>query len=111
MATQHAVAGELVDLATWGDELPTEHSKVIAKTAGLELAKLVLQAGTEMHHSDYCHVKGPVVIHCLEGEIKVRTRDTVENLINGQLVFLDGEMDHALTSVKKSTVLLTIVLI
>ena len=111
MATHHAVAGEPVDLATWGQELTPEHSKAITKIHGLELARLVLQAGEEMHQDGYCSVPGPIVIHCINGEIKVRTRDIVETLTDGQLLYLEGSTDHALTGVCKSIVLLTIVLI
>ncbi len=111
MATHHAVAGEPVDLATWGQELTPEHSKAITKTKRLELARLVLQAGEDMHPSDYCRVPGPIVIHCIDGEIKVRTRDIVETLKDGQLLYLEGDTDHSLTGVSKSIVLLTIVLI
>lgn len=110
MATHQAIAGEPVDLATWGQELTPEHSKAITKTHGLELAKLVLQAGEEMHQDGYCSVPGPIVIHCINGEIKVRTRDIVETLKAGQLLYLEGGTDHALTAVSKSIVLLTIVL-
>ena len=111
MATHHAVAGEPVDLATWGQELTPEHSKAITKIPGLELARLVLQAGEEMHQDGYCKVPGPIVIHCINGEIRVRTRDFVETLTDGQLLYLEGGTDHALTGVSRSIVLLTIVLI
>lgn len=110
MATHHAIAGESVDLATWADDLPTEHSKVIVKTKEIELARLVLRAGVEMHKTEYCHVRGSIVIHCIDGEIKVRTRDTVETLESGQLLYLEGGTEHALKGVQNSIVLLTIVL-
>lgn len=110
MATHHAIAGEPVDLASWGQELTPEHSKAITKIPGLELAKLVLQAGEEMHQDGYCKVPGHIVIHCISGKIKVRTRDVVETLTDGQLLYLEGGTDHALTGVTKSVVLLTIVL-
>jgi quercetin dioxygenase-like cupin family protein len=110
MATHHAIAGEQVDLETWANDLPFEHSKVIVKTKEIELARLVLQSGSEMHKTDYCRVKGTIVIHCVGGEIKVRTRDTVETLVTGQLLYLEGGTEHALMGVKKSVVLLTIVL-
>jgi hypothetical protein len=42
MATHHAVSGEIVDLKTWSNDLGAEKSKVIAKTKGLELARLVI---------------------------------------------------------------------
>lgn len=40
MATQHARVGEIVDLASWADDLPIQQSKAITKCHGLELARL-----------------------------------------------------------------------
>ncbi len=51
MATHHAAEGEVVCLKTWANDLAVEKSKVITKTSGLELARLVIDAGTNMHHS------------------------------------------------------------
>ena len=110
MATHHATAGEVVDLKTWANDLKVEKSKVITKTKGVELARLVIEAGVDMHHSDYCSVKGPVVIHCIEGEISLKTPDVTKSIAQGQLVFLNGDTEHALIGIKKSVVLLTIVL-
>ena len=110
MATHHASAGEIVDLKTWAKDLEVEKSKVIVKTTGIELARLVIDAGVDMHHSNYCSVKGVVVIHCIEGEITLKTPGTTKSIEKGQLVFLDGGTEHALFGVKNSIVLLTIVL-
>jgi quercetin dioxygenase-like cupin family protein len=110
MATHHAEAGEVVDLATWANDLRVEKSKVIKKTTGLELARLVIEAGADMHPADYCSVDGAVVIHCIEGEIIVKTLAAEKSVKQGQLVYLDGDTEHALAGVMKSVVLLTIVL-
>jgi quercetin dioxygenase-like cupin family protein len=110
MATHHAAAGEVVDLRTWANDLKVEKSKVITKTTGVELARLVIDAGVDMHHTDYCSVKGAVVIHCLEGEITLKTSRATKSIGKGQLVYLDGDTEHALVGVLKSVVLLTIVL-
>ncbi len=110
MATHHAAAGEVIDLKTWANDLNVERSKVITKTTGIELARLVIEAGADMHHTDYCSVKGAVVIHCIEGEITLKTSDATRSIEEGQLVFLNGGTEHALVGVKKSVVLLTIVL-
>jgi quercetin dioxygenase-like cupin family protein len=110
MATHHAAAGEVVDIETWANDLKVEKSKVITKTTGVELARLVLDAGADMHHTDYCSVKGTVVIHCIEGEIMLKTPDATRSIEKGQLVFLNGDTEHAIVGVKKSVVLLTIVL-
>jgi len=110
MATHHAAAGEVVDLETWANDLPTEKSKVITKTRGLELARLVIGAGVDMHHADYCSVSGAVVIHCIEGEVLLRTSTAQVPLKPGQLAYLDGGTEHALAGIRESVVLLTIVL-
>lgn len=110
MATHHAAAGEVVDLETWANDLPVEKSKVITKTRGLELARLVIGAGVDMHRADYCSVAGVVVIHCIEGEILLKTMAAETTLAQGQLTYLDGGTEHALTGIKDSVALLTIVL-
>jgi len=110
MATHHAASGELVDLKSWANDLEVEKSKVIAKTNGLEIARLVIDAGVDMHHSDYCSVNGASVFHCIEGQITLKTKDDQIVLKQGQLVFLDAGVEHALSGVEKSVVLLTIVL-
>lgn len=111
MATHHAAAGEPVDLATWGDELPVEHSKAIAKIDGLELARLVVEAGEGTRHDDQHHVRGPIVIHCIDGEVAVELPGTLATLKSGQLLYLEGGTEHALRGIVKSVVLLTIVLV
>ncbi len=110
MATRHARPGEVVDLSTWASDLPAEKSKAIAKIDHLELARLVLKAGTTMHSAGYCQVPGPVVIHCIDGEVAVKSPDGDVAVRTGQLVYLDGNMAHQIHSVRDSTVLLTIVL-
>ena len=110
MATHHAVSGEIVDLRSWANDLEVEKSKVIAKTNGLELARLVIEAGVDMHHSDFCSVNGASVFHCIEGHVTLKTVDNEISLKQGQLFFLEAEVKHALIGVEKSVVLLTIVL-
>jgi hypothetical protein len=110
MATHHAEPGEVVDLATWSADLPVDKSKVIAKIAHLELARLVISGGAEMHSSGYCRVPGPIVIHCLEGEIELRTPEATRIIRGGQLAYLLSEMEHSIRGIQDAVVLLTIVL-
>ncbi len=111
MAIHHAKSCEIVDLASWADDLPTEQSKAIVKSSGIELARLVIKAGIDMHKADYCHVDGPIVVHCIEGEIELKTPDARIRLSAGQLTWLEGQTDHALSGLQDSVVLLTIVLV
>ena len=110
MATHHAVSGEIVDLKSWSSDLKVEKSKVITKTKGLELARLVIDAGVDMHHSDFCSVKGATVFQCIQGHVILKTPDEQTHIQQGQLVFLEAGTEHALVGVEKSVILLTIVL-
>lgn len=110
MATHHASETEVVDLDSWADDLPDEKSKAIAKIDDLELARLVIGAGEQMHRSGYCQVDGSVVVHCVKGEVEVQTPDVNRLLKGGQLLYLKGKTDHALKGVADSVVLLSIVL-
>lgn len=110
MATRHATSGDVVDLKTWADDLKVIKSKVITKTQGLELARLVIGAGVDMHHAEYCSVEGATVFHCIEGHVQLNTRNAQSSIKSGQLVFLDAGVEHALVGVEDSVVLLSIVL-
>lgn len=110
MATHHAEPGELVDLTSWADDVPSGGSKAITKSDGFELARLVVSAGTEMHRSKYCRVSGPIVVQCLNGEIELKTRDAITTIKAGQLVYLLADTDHAIRAVLDSVILLTILL-
>ena len=67
-------------------------------------------AGKQMHRAGDCHVDGPVVVHCLDGEIEVKTPAAAQRLRAGQLMYLLGGTDHAITGIVDSVVLPTIVL-
>jgi mannose-6-phosphate isomerase class I len=87
-----------------------DENQRLNKNNGIELARLVIDADVDTHQTDYCSVKGAVVIHYIEGEITLKTSDATKSIEKGQLVFLNGDTEHALVGVKKSVVLLTIVL-
>jgi quercetin dioxygenase-like cupin family protein len=109
MATHHAAPGEVVDLETWSNDQEVEKSKVITKTTGLELARLVIEAGVDMHHSEYSSVNGVSVFHCIEGHVTLKTPDKQISIKREQLVFLDAGANHAFIGVEKSVALLSIV--
>lgn len=106
MATHHAAAGEVVDLQTWGFDVPEQHSKTIAKTDRMELARIALKAGEEWRSHQ---VDGPIVIHCLTGRMQCRALDQVMELGAGQLIHLPAEEPHGLVASEDTTLLLTIV--
>jgi len=106
MALHHASPGEVVDLATWGEDLPSGGTKAIVKTDDMELIRMVLAAGKEV---DTHQVANPIVIHCLSGLIEIDTSGKSERLGAGQLIHLDSNEPHAVRAKEDSQVLLTVV--
>ena len=106
MATHHAKPNEIVDLETWAQDMPTEKTKVIAKTNEMELARLVLKAGKEFREH---RVSGPITVHCVKGAVQWTAMEETQSLKAGQMVYLSSNESHSLTATVDSVVLLTIV--
>jgi quercetin dioxygenase-like cupin family protein len=106
MATHHASPNEIVDLATWAQDVPNEKSKVIVKTDEMEFVRLVLLAGKEF--TDH-KVSGSCVIHCITGKIECAAMGTTQALTTGQLLYLMPGEPHNVKAVVDSVVLLTII--
>jgi quercetin dioxygenase-like cupin family protein len=107
MAIAHAAPGQLVDVQPLGNQLSESRNVALFKTDELEVIRLVMPAGKTMPSH---WVKGEVTIHCLEGEIGLTVGGQTRQMKAGQLVWLQGGVDHALTAVLDSSLLLTIVL-
>ncbi len=106
MATHHASPGEIVDLETWAQDVPGEQGKAIAKTDEFELARLVIPAGKEIANHE---VSGPIVLHCIKGEITVAAMGTRKPLVSGQLLYLLPGVPHSVSATTDSVILLTII--
>ena len=107
MAIAHAAPGQLVDVQPLGNKLSESRNVALFKTDELEVMRLVMPAGKTMPSH---WVKGEVTIHCLEGVIDLTAGGQTRQMKAGQLVWLEGGVDHALTAVQDSSLLLTIVL-
>ncbi len=108
MATHHAAPGEVVNLETWAQDLPEEHSKIITKTGQMELARLVLPAGEVVGRH---HIEGPLIVHCLSGNIDLAALGQSRNLGSGELLYLPAGEKFTLTAKHHSLVLMTFVFI
>lgn len=108
MATHHAKPGEIVDLDTWTQDLPIEHTKAIAKTDEMELVRLYLPKGKEIPNHK---VSGPIMVHCIKGIIEFTAMGATQELQPGQLLHLMPREPHSLNAVEDSVVLLTIIFI
>lgn len=106
MGLYHAKSGEVVDVRTWGDELPAGKTKAIIKTDAIELLRLSLPAGKEIPTH---RARGDVVIHCIEGAVSLSIGSAASELRAGQLVHIDSGAPHSLRAISDSFVLLTVV--
>ncbi len=107
MATHHAAPGEIVDLASWADDLPSEKTKAIIKTNEIELARLVIPKGKEYPNHK---VSGPIVVQCIQGKIEFTAMGATQELHSGQLLYLIAGELHSLKGVEDSVILLTILI-
>ena len=106
MATHHASPAEVIDLGTWAQDLPNEKTKAIVKTDEMELARLVIPAGKEIPTHK---VTGPIIVHCISGEIELTAMGKTQLLTPNQLLYLMSDEPHLVKAVEDSVVLLTII--
>ena len=107
MAIAHAAPGQLVDVQPLGSQLSEARTSALFKTDELEVMRVVLPAGkTVPAHK----VRGEITIHCLEGEVELMAGGQTQRMKAGQLVWLEGSVDHALKAIQDASLLVTIVL-
>ena len=106
MATMHAEPGEIVNLSTWADDLPEEHSKAIVKTEEMELARLLLQPGETIGRH---HVNGPLIIHCLSGSLEIVALGETRDVSEGELLYLPPGENFSLNARRRTSVLVTFI--
>ena len=108
MATHHASPGEIVDFASWADDLPADKTKTIVKTDVMELARLVIPAGKEIPTHK---VTGPLIVQCVQGKIEFSAMGTTQALQCGQMLYLMPEEPYSFKGLEDAVVLLTILFI
>lgn len=107
MAIPHAVSGDPVDVGPLGPRLAGEKTVALFKAADLEVIRLVLQAGKSLPPHK---VAGEITVQCIEGVIDVTVEGQSQLLRAGQLIYLSGNVSHAVTAVEDASALLTIAL-
>lgn len=107
MALHHAASGEKIALARDDDDIAFFTSVALAKTARMELIRLVLPKERAMPEHK---VDGEMTLQCLEGEIDVDAYDRIVTLKPGEMVFLDGGVPHSVRAVEDAVALMTILL-
>ena len=107
MAIPHASSGQVVDILWRDGALPSDLSYAVFKSEQLELMRLVLPAGKTFPPH---RVAGEITVQCLSGSLEVNVDGTRQVLRTGQLMFLEGGVQHGLLGLEDAIALVTIVL-
>lgn len=105
MAISHAVSAQVIDLLPQAGPPNESRTVAIFKSRNLEVMRLVLPEGkTVAPHK----VKGDITVQCLSGEANFFASGEVHRLHAGQMLWLEGGVEHSLTAVSDAQVLVTI---
>jgi len=107
MSLPHAASGEVIQLHPLDPKLPDTVSIALLKSSQLEVMRLVLAAGKSMPEH---HVPGELTLQCLDGAVQISAHGKVQTLRAGEMLFLAGNVPHALHAVEDASVLMTMVL-
>lgn len=82
------------------------NARTLVKAGPLRVTLVVVAAGGKIaaHGSD-----GPISVHVLEGDIRFRAAGTEHALAPGDLLVVDGGVEHGVESSRGGTFLLTVV--
>jgi quercetin dioxygenase-like cupin family protein len=105
MALKHAKSGEVVDLRPLGDELKGAKTSAIIKDEHFEAIRLIVHAGSMIPTHE---VSGNIMLHCLEGHVRLGLSDGEIDLKAGEWVFLDRSEDYSIAGIEESCLLMTI---
>ncbi|MBD7978239.1 MULTISPECIES: cupin domain-containing protein [Pseudomonas] len=104
MALKHATSGEVVNLLQTSGSLGLI-SQALVSAPRLELMRLVLPAGKLVpRHA----VTGPITIFCHQGNLEVQVDADWQPMDANDLMYLDGDVGHALRALSDAIVLVTI---
>ena len=107
MAIRHARPGQIVHLLARDGTLPSPQSFALFKSDQLELLRVVLPRGKSYPpHS----VAGEITMQVLEGRVEIDVGGIPQILGAGQLMHLEGDVEHSLKGIEDASVLVTIVL-
>ena len=106
MALKHATSGEVVEILPLGEAIEEVPSTAIVRDDRIELMRLVLPAGKTVPEHQ---VEGPIVVHCLEGEVEVLAHNEAKRLRAHQLMYLSGGVAHSFHALADASVLVTVV--
>jgi len=80
-------------------------STAIVKGEQLELIRIVLPAGKSMPEH---RVPGEITVQCVKGQLEFSAQGESQIMSAGDMLYLEGDVPHALLALEDSTALLTI---
>lgn len=107
MALHHAVPGEIIDIRPLGNRLQQTVTATLLKSEHLQVFRLILPTGKEFREHK---VPGEITVQCLEGSVEFTSGGHIQELVAGELLYLNGGEPHALKGLKDASLLVTVFL-
>jgi quercetin dioxygenase-like cupin family protein len=107
MAIPHALPGQAIDVAPFGERLATERTRALFKSRDIEVMRVVLLAGRSLPPHK---VPGEITVQCIEGEIDVTAEGASHALRAGQILYLQGGVVHGVSALEDASFLVTVAL-
>jgi quercetin dioxygenase-like cupin family protein len=108
MAMQHLSSGGIMSILPLGNLIKSTPTAAIFKNEHLEVIRIVLTAGMRMPtHA----VAGSITVQCIEGEVDIGVDGVNRKICAGDLLYLAGGVEHDLTAIVNSSLLVTIALL
>jgi quercetin dioxygenase-like cupin family protein len=108
MAMHHAESGEVINiLLPSSDQSKPPITAALIKTDLLEVIRMVVPAGKDIPPHK---VANPITVQCLQGRVEFQVEEVWKSLEQGQMLFVEGDVMHAIQGIQNSTLLVSIFL-
>jgi quercetin dioxygenase-like cupin family protein len=105
MPPPHVLPGQLVDVAPLETRIESERVTVLLKTDAVEILRVFIPAGESVPTYE---AQGQVILHCLEGAVRLSAVGAPHGLGAGKLVHLVVQEPFSLVGVENSVLLMTV---
>jgi len=95
-------SGDVISIRPPGFEPASAATEVLFRGNCLEISRIILRSGD--HHAAYISA-GPVVLQCIDGDVRVAMDDTSRELRMGELLYLPAGIRHSISGLSDSAVL------
>lgn len=107
MALVHAQPLDVISVRPLATRITGTKTHSLLKTERVQLIRLVLTAGQTVPEHQ---VAGELTLHCLEGQVLVKTPGRQCRLAEGEMMLLPAQEPHALEAQADSSLLATLLL-